>query len=92
MKVISHSKVPFIIVQEKGPSDTDVYDDIVVPIDYSDVTKQKLTIAASIALHFNSNIHIFAAKESDDFLQTKLDQELRFDKKLFFRKVCKLHY
>ena len=39
LKVISHSKVPFVIVQEKGPSDTDTYDDIVVPIDYSDVTK-----------------------------------------------------
>lgn len=83
LKVISHSKVPFIIVQEKGPSDTDEYDDIVVPIDYSDVTKQKLTIAGSIALHFNSRIHIFAAKESDKFLQTKLDRELRFAKNYF---------
>lgn len=83
LKVISHSKVPFIIVQEKGPSDTDVYDDIVVPVDYSDVTKQKLTIAASIAKHFSSRIHIFAAKESDSFLQTKLDRELRFAKNYF---------
>jgi len=83
LKVISHSNVPFIVVQEKGPSDTDVYDDIVVPIDYSDVTKQKLNIAASIAIHFNSKIHIFAAKESDSFLQTKLDQELRFATKYF---------
>jgi len=83
LKVISHSKVPFIIVQGKGPSDTDVYDDIVVPIDYSDVTKQKLTIAASIAQHFSSRIHIFAGKESDRFLQTKLDRELRFAKNYF---------
>ena len=83
LKVISHSKVPFIIVQAKGPSDTDTYDDIVVPVDYSDVTKQKLSIAGNIALHFNSKIHIFAAKESDAFLQTKLDQELRFAKKYF---------
>ena len=83
LKVISHSKVPFIIVQEKGPSDTDVYDDIVVPVDYSDVTKQNLTIAASIAQHFSSRIHIFAAKESDSFLQTKLDRELRFAKNYF---------
>ena len=86
LKVISHSKVPFIIVQEKGPSDTDVYDDIVVPIDYSDVTKQKLTIAASIAQHFNSKIHIFASKESDEFLQTKLNRELSFAKNYFAEK------
>ncbi len=86
LKVISHSKVPFVIVQEKGPSETDAYDDIVVPIDYSDVTKQKLTIAASIAKHFNSKIHIFAAIESDQFLQKKLDRELGFAKKYFTEK------
>ena len=86
LKVISHSKVPFVIVQEKEPSDTDVYDDIVLPIDHSDVTKQKLTIAASIAQHFNSKIHIFSAKENDQFLQTKLDRELTFAKKYFAEK------
>ena len=86
MKVISSSKVPFVIVQEKGPTETDTYDDIVVPIDYSDVTKQKLTVAASIAKHFNSKIHLFAAKESDEFLQTKLDRELTFAKKYFAEK------
>ncbi len=86
LKVISHSKVPFIIVQEKGPSDTDAYDDIVLPIDHSDVTKQKLTIAASIAMHFNSKIHIFSAKENDQFLQIKLDRELTFAKKYFAEK------
>jgi nucleotide-binding universal stress UspA family protein len=86
LKVISHSKVPFVIVQEKEPSDTDAYDDIVVPIDYSDVTKQKLHIAASIATHFNSKIHIFAAKENDEFLQVKLDRELTFAKRYFSEK------
>ncbi|MDF1673126.1 MAG: universal stress protein [Vicingaceae bacterium] len=86
IKVISHSKVPFVVVQEKGPSDTDAYDDIVVPIDYSDVTKQKLSIAANIAQHFNSKVHLFAAIESDSFLQTKLDRELGFAKKYFTEK------
>lgn len=86
LRVISHSKVPFVIVQEKAPSDTDAYDDIVVPIDYSDVTKQKLQIAANIATHFNSKIHIFAAKENDQFLQVKLDRELTFAKNYFAEK------
>lgn len=86
IKVISHSKVPFIVVQEKGPSPTDTYDDIVVPIDHSDVTKQKLTIAANIAKHFKSTIHLFADSESDEFLKKKLDQELHFAKKYFEEK------
>jgi nucleotide-binding universal stress UspA family protein len=83
LKVISHSEVPFLIVQEKNPTETDTYDDIVVPIDYSDVTKQKLVVAASIATHFNSKIHLFAEKENDQFLQAKLDRELSFAKKYF---------
>jgi len=86
LKVISYSKVPFVIVQEKGPSDTDAYDNLVVPIDHSDVTKQKLQVAASIATRFNSKIHIFLAKESDEFLQIKLDRELIFAKKYFSEK------
>jgi nucleotide-binding universal stress UspA family protein len=83
LKVISHSEVPFLVVQNKNPTETDTYDDIVVPIDYSDVTKQKLAVAASIATHFNSKIHIFAEKENDKFLQAKLDRELNFAKKYF---------
>lgn len=87
LKVISHSKVPFVIVQGKGPSATDTYDDVVVPIDPSDVTKQKLQVAANIAQNFGSRIHIFAAKESDKFLQIKLDRELVFAKKYFNEKA-----
>lgn len=87
IKVISHSKVPFIIVQEKDPSATDTYDDIVVPIDHADITKQKLKIAASIAKHFKSRIHIFADSESDEFLKKKLNQELSFAKKYFDEKA-----
>lgn len=88
LKVISHSDVPFIIVQEKAPTETDTYDDIVVPIDYADVTKQKLAVAANIASHFNSKIHIFAEKENDQFLQAKLDRELNFAKNYFIdRKI-----
>lgn len=86
LKVISHSEVPFVIVQKKDPTATDTYDDIVVPIDYSEVTKQKLTVAASIATHFNSKIHLFAEKENDKFLQAKLDRELNFAKKYFAEK------
>jgi nucleotide-binding universal stress UspA family protein len=89
LKVISNSKVPFIIVQEKGPSDTDVYDDVVVPIDSSDVTKQKLKVAANIAQHFSSKIHIFTAVENDKFLANKLNRELHFARTYFDEKGIK---
>lgn len=83
IKVISHSKIPFIVVQEKEPSKTDTYDDIVVPIDHSDATKEKLSIAANIAQHFKSKIHIFADSKTDEFLRKKLTLEINFAKRFF---------
>ncbi|MCB0409089.1 MAG: universal stress protein [Flavobacteriales bacterium] len=88
LRVISHSKVPFVICQTQDPKQTDTYDDIVVPIDYSDVTKQKLTVAANIASHFGSKIHLFYDIENDEFLKKKLDRELSFAKNYFLdRKI-----
>lgn len=83
IKVISNSKVPFIIVQDKYPSESNTYDDIAIPIDYSAITKQKLTIAAKVAQHFNSKIHIFSDVVSDDYLQSKLQAEISFAKNYF---------
>jgi nucleotide-binding universal stress UspA family protein len=86
LKVISHSKVPFVVVQNQDPKQTETYDDIVVPIDYSEVTKQKLTVAANIAKHFDSKIHLFYDLETDDFLKKKLDRELSFAKNYFLER------
>ena len=86
LRVISHSKVPFVIVQNKEPKATDTYDDIVVPIDYSDVTKQKLAVAADIAIQFGSKIHFFYEKEDDEFLHKKLVRELSFAKNFFLER------
>lgn len=86
LRVISHSKVPFVIVQNQDPKHTETYDDIVVPIDYSEVTKQKLAVAANIASHFGSKVHLFYELESDDFLKKKLDRELSFAKNYFLER------
>ena len=47
LKVIRHSKVPFIVVQTKKSSGE--IKDIVLPIKFSQETKSKLSITASIA-------------------------------------------
>ncbi len=83
LRVISHSKVPFVVVQNKEPKATETYDDIVVPVDHSDVTKQKLAVAANIAAHFGSKIHLFYENVKDEFLKKKLDRELSFAKNYF---------
>lgn len=86
LRIISNSKVPFVIVQNKDPKQTETYDDIVVPVDYSEVTKQKLAVAADIAIQFGSKIHLFYESVKDEFLNKKLIRELSFAKNYFLER------
>jgi nucleotide-binding universal stress UspA family protein len=82
LKVITHSSVPFIIVQEKTPKETG-YDDIVVPLDLNKETKQKLAIVANIAKYFKSRVHVLTPEESDEFLKKQVKANIVFAKKYF---------
>lgn len=79
LKVITHSTVPFIVVQSKGIKPNG-YDDIVVPLDLHKETKQKLMIVANMAKYFNSKLHIITPSESDKFLHNQLERNLYFAK------------
>ena len=82
LKVITHSTVPFVVVQEKSAKESG-YDDIVVPLDLNKETKQKLAIVANLATYFNSNVHIITPEESDEFLQHQVKANIQFAKKYF---------
>ena len=82
LKVITHSSVPFVIVQEKTPKETG-YNDIVVPLDLNKETKQKLAIVANIAKYFNSNVHVITPEESDEFLRHQVKANIVFAQKYF---------
>ena len=79
LKVITHSDVPFIVVQEKGIKESG-YDDIVVPLDLHKETKQKLEIVANMAKYFNSKVHIITPKETDEFFVNQLERNIYFAK------------
>ena len=81
LKVIGHSKVPFIVVQTKKSSGE--IKDIVLPIKFSQETKSKLSITASIAKHFGAVVHICTSNETDEFIRTKVTRELTFAKHYF---------
>ena len=85
MKVVSHSEKPFIVVQDKKIKDTG-YDDIVVPLDMTQDSKQKLDEVADIAKYFNSKVHIIAKFEKDKSLFAKLKNNVHFAKKYFLEK------
>ena len=82
MKVVTHSAKPFIVVQER-PIGAQGYDSIVVPLDMSEDSKQKLDEVADLAKYFNSKIHIFARKESNPSLSSKLRNNILFAKKYY---------
>lgn len=92
MKVITSSKVPFIVTQ-KGTNKESGYDKILVPLDLHNETKQKLEIVADMAKYFNSEVHIVTPKESDEFLRNKLSGNIAYAKKyLADKKVrCAAH-
>ncbi len=82
LKVVTSSKVPFIIVQ-KGELQASGYDDIVVPLDLQKETKQKLTTVADLAMYFKSRVHVITPKESDEFLRHKSEANVQFAQKFF---------
>lgn len=71
LRVVTSSVVPFVIVQEKDVK-PEGYQNIVVPLDLSKETQQKLVHVASLAEYFGSKIHIVTIAESDEILAQKL--------------------
>ncbi len=69
-RVMSYASVPVIIVNEfpkKGK-----YEKIILPIDLSIESKQKVTWAIHIAKKYNSEVHIISEVEDDEFLHNKI--------------------
>ncbi len=69
-RVMSYANVPVIIVNEfpkKGR-----YEKLVLPIDLSKESKQKVTWAIHIAKKYNSEVHIISEVEDDEFLRNKI--------------------
>jgi nucleotide-binding universal stress UspA family protein len=82
LKVVTHSNIPFVIVQEKGINETG-YDDIVVPLDLHKETKQKLAIVANLATYFKSRVHVITPDETDEFLRHKVKANIQFANRFF---------
>lgn len=74
-RVIAMSQVPVVVVKER--SDRSIgYDNIVMPIDLTMESKQKVWWAIHLAKKYNSTIHIIAVKLSDEFLQNRVKANL----------------
>ena len=77
LRVITSSKVPFIVVQERRIKEGG-YDSIVVPLDLHKESRQKLTLVAEMAKAFNSKVHLITPRENDEFLHKQLQNHIKF--------------
>jgi nucleotide-binding universal stress UspA family protein len=78
IKVITHSSVPFIVVQERGFRNG--YKNLVLPFDLTKDSKQKLSLAINIAKVFNSKVHIIYPQETDTFVVNAINNNVSLAK------------
>lgn len=81
LKVIESSPAPVIVVQKRGFRDG--YKHIVLPIDDTAESKQKVKWAIHIARKFQSTVHIYAMNVSDSYRMTKIKGNMNQIKKFF---------
>lgn len=82
LRVVTNSKVPFIVVQERGMKAAG-YRDILVPMDLQRETRQSVALVAGIAAYFNSKVHVLVPHETDELLRRKLRENILFATKYF---------
>lgn len=82
LRVITNGNVPFIVVQERNIRENG-YSDIVVPMDLQRETRQKVALVAEMASYFNSKVHVITPRETDEFLEKQLENNIRFAKQYF---------
>lgn len=81
LKVITGSKMPFIVVQR--PPQDEQFADIVYPVDHKIEDKQKSIWAVYLNKYFKSKMHVFVEKKDDATLSKKVLSNMVFTKKVF---------
>ncbi len=79
LKVITNSNVPYVVVQAP-PAKQEGYKNIVLPMDFSRESKQKLDWAVYIAELFGSKFHIMSDYENDEFTAKALKNNIAYAK------------
>jgi nucleotide-binding universal stress UspA family protein len=85
LRIVTNAKTPFLIVQERLAGENG-YDDIVVPLDLHQETKQKLRIVANTAKYFNSRVHLIVPGETDEYLRNHVERNLKYAQNYFAEK------
>ena len=73
-RVIQLASCPVVVVRETPIGQG--YKNIVLPIDLSKESKQKVNITVQIAKYFNATVHIVGVDERDEFLATRMEANI----------------
>ncbi|MGV3632357.1 MAG: universal stress protein [Bacteroidota bacterium] len=79
VKIITHSVVPFVVVQEK--SNMQGIHKIVMPVSFESESIQVLRAAAHLSKLFDAEIHLIGRHQEDEFAQTKVNVNIIVAKK-----------
>jgi nucleotide-binding universal stress UspA family protein len=74
-RVISHAKVPVIVV--KGKHFGEGYKSIVFPVDLHMESRQKIGRAVQLAKKFDSTVHVITYNKSDEFLRQMVSHNMQ---------------
>ncbi len=81
MKVIVSAECPFIVVQ-KNTKPRDIKS-VVVPIDLTKESMQIVNYAGDIANIFNAEVHVLAEKQTDQILNTRIQNRIKLVKEQY---------
>ncbi|MDB9882747.1 universal stress protein [Bacteroidia bacterium] len=82
-RVLKSSPIPVIVVKEKRTSPK--FDKIVLPIDLTKTSKQKIDWAVKLGKKYDSTIHIIMELESDELIEKKVNANLNQAETIFTR-------
>jgi len=86
MKVITNSKTPYIVVQNKPFSQIK---NILVPVDFTKESKQVLPFLVALANAFNAKLLLLRQKNSkDEFIRNKIDNNIAYYKSVLEENQC----
>jgi nucleotide-binding universal stress UspA family protein len=88
LKVILNATKPFVVVQKK-PIKSEGYKNIVLPIDFSKETKQKLMWAVELGKKFEAEFKILVAFENDEFIARGVKNNLAYAENFLKSHNCK---
>ena len=80
LKVIAHSKEPFIVVQ--APPATEKFDKILFPIDFRRENKESIAWVSYLYKYYKTKFHLFKANITDIGLKQSINNNLLFAKRI----------